>query len=1234
MKSALLRIITNQSAFPSLTEISLTGHSNISGTNGAGKTSSLVLVPVFYGIDPQYMVREKPKTFLDFYLSKARSFVIFEYQRQDQISCVVLYRHNNTLHYRFVKGDADSTLFTEQSKMKLNNAENIDCWLSEDIAQITEVSRQIKTIKDYCAIIQHNLSHLSPIKARQSGLKDIADKFSLCRPGKSMRHIERLTSVMHKKTRLMEGLKDMVADCFIDSQLDVGKAPYNDNDTLTIDALSALERMMSHQSEFESAIQAYGDIKSVWSLLLSHTKQLDEHKLVLSSEQERARSLLTELRDQIRITQKTFDAKISETQGKVNDLNDSFKHLERVIEHLYAKRDEYDELDLVQKIAAYNELHNLEVIAQDAVKHHVMLLDSVKEESNAYQAQSAKVSAQASQRRETLSVKIDAVKSEKAAHQKQVNDGVMRIERETTDAIKQYESKRSEKRDVHVSAINQAVRAEEKARYITQEENLALLKLQEHRNAIDEEINELKIKHKQTQNAFDDILTKRQSYELHRLGLGKKLDSCETQIEDVRNLLSPNKNSLRAYLADNIPDWRKTFGKLLSAEALNNSKLNPVVVDTDATRTVFGITLEIENLDLPEYAQPNELLDQRLMLLLRDKDVLLEEIKSCESEISLATSQSHKFKSELGTCESRQDALWEMSRQLKLERDKLESEFKTEQENRLDAASKALKEAERALSAFDSETASTASDMRLMGNEQRLQYSSREAITSAEFEVTIQHLLTQIDENKRQESIQLAELKSMYDSMLRSKNIDDKAVTEAKRRAEEARILVEEVREYRKIISEFQAWKDTQWVTLEGKEKECHRVEVLLREEQVALKLLKEERGAQLASLNRECDTTEEIMAKNKAKLADIDARQGDVSEHLKHIPYGHSPDPLIVDISLDLLLTQCSDSCNNSRKLTARIKKAVATANEILSEGDSRNAITDAWVQYKLEYDKLRVSGSERDIVFDRADALERLVRESIPNITRLQLENMKMLGQRYVRFYESLNALNHKVKSVSTMLGEQINVRNKFPGIADIRIILKSKFEEYEIWPVLKQMTLAWNEWIESGQHELPDDSLLQATLSAVDAMKNGGMRRFQSDNVSQYIELHLSFSENGNKPMTIKNDDQFINSSSTGLTELALLAMFGGMTRFLCTDDDVLVHWPMDEMGRLHDENITRIFDFMDSEGITLFCAEPKLNQVHRQRFTNKYRAVPGKGIERFQYADGRTNNRILDEERTHA
>jgi|GEM_PF-4213692 len=34
-----------------------------------------------------------------------------------------------------------------------------------------------------------------------------------------MRHIERLTSVMHKKTKLMEGLKDMVADCFIDSQL-------------------------------------------------------------------------------------------------------------------------------------------------------------------------------------------------------------------------------------------------------------------------------------------------------------------------------------------------------------------------------------------------------------------------------------------------------------------------------------------------------------------------------------------------------------------------------------------------------------------------------------------------------------------------------------------------------------------------------------------------------------------------------------------------------------------------------------------------------------------------------------------------------------------------------------------------------------------------------------------------------------------------------------------------------
>lgn len=59
------------------------GHTNLTGGNGAGKTSILRLIPIFYGFEPNRLIDRaaNKKNFTDFYLPNNQSMIVFEYTR-------------------------------------------------------------------------------------------------------------------------------------------------------------------------------------------------------------------------------------------------------------------------------------------------------------------------------------------------------------------------------------------------------------------------------------------------------------------------------------------------------------------------------------------------------------------------------------------------------------------------------------------------------------------------------------------------------------------------------------------------------------------------------------------------------------------------------------------------------------------------------------------------------------------------------------------------------------------------------------------------------------------------------------------------------------------------------------------------------------------------------------------------------------------------------------------------
>ena len=102
-----------------------------------------------------------------------------------------------------------------------------------------------------------------------------------------------------------------------------------------------------------------------------------------------------------------------------------------------------------------------------------------------------------------------------------------------------------------------------------------------------------------------------------------------------------------------------------------------------------------------------------------------------------------------------------------------------------------------------------------------------------------------------------------------------------------------------------------------------------------------------------------------------------------------------------------------------------------------------------------------------------------------------------------------------------------------------------------------------------------------------------------------------ENGH-PRVIHNDNQLDTSTSDGLKYLALCVIFIAISRLLCPDREVKLHWPIDELGLLHGENIARLFDMLNRGGIVMVGGFPSEDPVMLRNFKHRQRIDFKRGI----------------------
>ena len=181
-----------------------------------------------------------------------------------------------------------------------------------------------------------------------------------------------------------------------------------------------------------------------------------------------------------------------------------------------------------------------------------------------------------------------------------------------------------------------------------------------------------------------------------------------------------------------------------------------------------------------------------------------------------------------------------------------------------------------------------------------------------------------------------------------------------------------------------------------------------------------------------------------------------------------------------------------------------------------------------------------------------------------------------------------------------KSINADHSFDVISDIKVGLHSKIKEDDTWSPLREFNAEWIKWSDSNFKEIPSDEFIKRLRDARESLDSVKIK----PSVSSLIDIEISLIENGDRRVVIRNDNDLNNASSEGISNIATLIVFVGITRYLCPDNNIAISWPIDELGKIHSSNISKLFEMMDHHGIRLFSAQPNAGASLLKRFNRQY------------------------------
>lgn len=314
----------------------------------------------------------------------------------------------------------------------------------------------------------------------------------------------------------------------------------------------------------------------------------------------------------------------------------------------------------------------------------------------------------------------------------------------------------------------------------------------------------------------------------------------------------------------------------------------------------------------------------------------------------------------------------------------------------------------------------------------------------------------------------------------------------------------------------------------------------------------------------------------------------------------GEAPAGDAAEGTLEYLCQKMQSLLLKQQQVRSEVINLVRQAREfICTTPESR--VYEAWtLLVDARKDRLGYAEHSDEFLLQLPEDLETLLEKSVPQIRAAQIETVKAVGSTYLDFYQKLDSLAKEVTRVSRQLKKKINTDQRIGSLSDIELVLESRIHTaIDGWEQLKLFVEEFTSWHSIMSNELPPESLERA-LEAVIVLIDPGTVQTK---IESLVDMKIKMTESG-RPTEVTSDESFEDSSSNGLSYLALIVIFVGLSRYLCPNHDIQLTWPIDELASLDPMNVSSLFTMLNNNNIWMLSAFPSTDFNLLQHFDHRY------------------------------
>ncbi|WP_067583122.1 ATP-binding protein [Endozoicomonas ascidiicola] len=1187
-----------------IVSVRLDGNTNVNGINASGKTTLIKMTPAFYAVAPSTLQRQDAnrRSFAEYYLPNATSYLAFVYERDGKFITVVITRKSgsSSLVYRFVQGRCLESCFLQTTFGKPNFVLSSN-WRTHMSLAGYEVSRSVG-YDDYRLIIQSSLRYTSSDRKKAELINNYRRLYSYPTNGRDMSNIHLLASAVLQRKPSMAAIKSILESVLINQGfIDNGEFGLNlptkkvddwienRNAYLLVDEQrSNIIDLVDKHDSYEGICARLSEIKN-----LAHRRKekLQEEQESLTGKLQKCSSDITNYSEQEQAVRTDAGAEIQRITKKRTEQQEIAQVLEQ-------KKMMFESQNIPEKQALAKRVGELRDLHQQAEQHFYKLERGVSDLTQFYEKALANAESEARSKQSQLT---EQRKGYELAHEQSLREEEQKLSQIRADIGRQLNKSQSEvhqqiqKLSSNIGKItgqleNVAPSSEitEQLESLRKERKLAEFNVENTRQDLDAAREELK---------RAEIVCEKCIAEQRRLQ--DAMNQTEEALNQAREHFAPKDGSLLSFLRGNVPGWSENIAKVIDPDLLLRSDLHPRLID--GAHALYGVGLDVSGIEVPEFACDQALqveiqrLDEKLAQLHTDCETHKKIAGLRQKEHSQATKNVEREKYNLKSCQSQlaeankdidelniQAEQYIVKRREAFEKEKahLDEQMRAQQarNNHLH------KEAEKALA-----------DLGKRHNE---------CVATAKEQLTEQLKLTDAEINAAVEALELrkSELREEEAAQMRERGIDEVALGRARQKAQDASSEYMDAKSAITFINRYDEFMKEQWP-------EYERLSIQLTELNAEIQELKNKRDQTLGeiqvvihTLTSEKEEVDDQLSKVNDDLIMLDnnlARMGSIE-----LP--DSAPQLTTMHSVMYLMQRWQDQYREVKELRATGRELFEKVRRAFTRNE-RSRPFEFYQRLSSEMRDTNKRWETEDLWAVAAPHLLEYLNNAHKNNADLLRDSAKMLGQNLSDFSAQLERVHKQVKTLGNQVtGQTETICSDFEALDKLSVKVFSNMDKLDYYTSLRSFAQIHNDWIATNLDSLPNDEYLHR----LDGIKNMIEKSGLTVKVQDSFGIEVRIIDQGIEKIA-RRDKDMDGISSNGVSYLIIILIYNALVNLLRGGAEDILVWPIDELKDFDLNNTRALIGQLNGDNIRIFSAFPDPDPAVLRYFQHLYQAKGRKG-----------------------